>query len=73
MAQSSEAPRITVEELNEQLQSGQKVAVLDVRRASWEQSDEKIPRAIRVDPARYETDALPSIPEEAEVVVTYCT
>ncbi|MFN2433579.1 MAG: hypothetical protein ABR599_12340 [Gemmatimonadota bacterium] len=68
---STETPRVTVEQLNERLQSGQKVTVVDVRRGSYATSDEKVPGAIRIDPERYQED-FRRLPQGASVV-TYCT
>jgi rhodanese-related sulfurtransferase len=67
----ADAPRITPEELNRRLERGDDVVVVDVRRGSWNESAEKIPGAVRVDPEDYEAESA-KIPH-GSTVVTYCT
>ena len=65
------APRITPEELNQRMERGEDVVVVDVRRGSYETSSDKLPGAIRIDPEEYESE-FERIPRGARVV-TYCT
>lgn len=66
-----DAPRITPEELNERMQAGQEVVVLDVRRAAYAESDVKILGAVRIDPDRLEQEYGRLAP--GSNVVAYCT
>jgi len=66
----AEARRIAPQELKSLIDQG-KAVVLDVRRGSYEESDRKIPGAIRVDPARFQ-DYQGSLPQ-GRTVVAYCT
>ncbi len=67
----ADAPRITVEELHEKLEQGEQIITVDVRRGSWNRSQEKIQGAIRIDPDRYQ-DELDALTPGASVA-TYCT
>jgi rhodanese-related sulfurtransferase len=67
----AEAPRITPEELNRRRQSGEDIVVLDLRRASYAESDVKIAGAIRIEPDSLEAE-YERIPA-GSTVVTYCT
>jgi rhodanese-related sulfurtransferase len=66
-----ETPRITVDQLNQRMEAGEDVVVVDVRRGSYEQSDVKIKGAVRIDPEAYEREYT-KLPDGAKVV-TYCT
>lgn len=66
-----EAPRIDVEELKRGIDAGEHVAILDVRRGSWERSDVKIRGAVRLELRHALVSDLPFPPGTS--VVTYCT
>ena len=66
-----EAPRIAPAELKRRLDAGEDVAVLDVRRGSWDRSDIKIPRAQRIEVDEL-LDARAKLARET-AIVTYCT
>ena len=67
----ADAERITVEELHEKLEQDEDVIIVDVRRGSWDRSEEKIQGAIRLDPDRYEDELDALVPGAS--VATYCT
>ena len=67
----SDAPLVSTEELKARLDGGEEVVIVDVRRGSWERSDEQIAGALRVDPKRVEEDSR-QIPA-GSTVVAYCT
>ncbi len=67
----ADASRITVDELHEKLEQGEQIIAVDVRRGSWDRSQEKIQGAIRIDPDRYR-DELDVLTPGASVA-TYCT
>ncbi len=66
-----DAPRVTIDELNRRMEAGEPVTVLDVRRASYDESDVKVAGAVRIEPDALEQEyrRLPQGPR----VVTYCT
>ena len=66
-----EAPRITAEELERLIAGGEDVVVLDMRKASYLESDSKIKGALRMknEDLAQEYARLP----EGARVVTYCT
>ena len=66
-----EAPRITPDELNERLASNEDIVVLDLRRGSYDESEVKIERAVRIDPNALE-DEYEQL-RRGSTVVTYCT
>lgn len=66
-----DARRITPKELKERMDAGDGVVVLDVRRASYRESDVKIKGAMRIEPDSLETE-YSRIPPGSNVV-TYCT
>ena len=68
---STVAPRVTVEEAQARLETGDEIVFLDVRRGSYERSDVKIAGAIRIEPDEVEqhVDELPHGP----LIVPYCT
>ena len=67
----ADAARITVDELHGKLEQGEQITIVDVRRGSWDRSEEKIEGAIRLDPDRY-ADELDALAPGASVA-TYCT
>jgi rhodanese-related sulfurtransferase len=62
---------VTPDELRRQLDAGEDVVVLDVRRGSYLRSDAKIEGSMRIDPNDLE-EQYEQIPAGA-TVVTYCT
>jgi len=67
-----EATRITVDEVKERMDRGEQFTFVDSRNpTAWAQSDQKLPRAIRV-PADEIQQHLNEIPRD-RAVVTYCT
>jgi rhodanese-related sulfurtransferase len=67
---ADQARRILPHELKA-LMDREPVTILDLRRGSWEQSDVKLPEAIRVEPDEYRS-YVGSLPQ-GRTVVTYCT
>ena len=67
---STEADRITVEELKAKLAKGDKIVIIDVRGADYDSSDAKIKGALRIAPAEVAA-RLNEIPRDKEVVF-YC-
>lgn len=67
----SDDPRVSTQELKEDMDRGEQIVVVDVRRGSWDKSDEKIAGAVRIDPERLEDD-WEQIPAGSNVVA-YCT
>jgi len=68
----ADAPRITVEELKERMDSGEEFTVIDVRNpTAWAETDTEIPEAIRVPLDKIEEN-LSRIPK-SRTVVAYCT
>ncbi len=67
----ADAGRITVDELHDKLEQGDQITIVDVRRSSWDRSDEQIEGAVRLDPDRY-ADQLDALAPGASVA-TYCT
>ncbi len=66
-----EVARIDPEELKSRMERGDKFTILDVRgEAPWNESHEKIPGGIRVDPYHFRID--PQWPKNRPVVL-YCT
>ena len=67
-----EATRITADELKERLARGEEFTFVDTRNPqAWEQSDKKLPNAIRVLASELEQH-LNEIPKD-RAVITYCT
>jgi rhodanese-related sulfurtransferase len=67
-----EATRITADEVRERMERGEPFTFVDTRNPqAWEESDAKLPGAVRV-PADEVEQHLSSIPRD-RVVVTYCT
>jgi hydroxyacylglutathione hydrolase len=67
-----ELPRITKEDLKRRMDAHEPLTVLDTRAPeSWDESDVKLPGAIRVPPDDVERH-LAEIPRD-HMVVTYCT
>ena len=68
----ADAPRMSVEELKRRMDAGEEFTIVDVRNPqAWEQSETKIPGAIRVPMDRWE-ESVSRIPKGKPVVV-YCT
>lgn len=68
---ATQSVKLDPERLRQRLQSGERFTILDVRgKEPWEQSNEKIRGAIRVDPYNVRVD--PSWPKDRPVVA-YCT
>lgn len=67
----SDAPLVSTQELKARMDSCEEVVVVDVRRGSWDRSDDKIAGALRVDPKQLEADSR-QIPA-GSTVVAYCT
>ncbi len=67
----TDVPRITPQELNSRVHASDRPVIVDVRRASYAESDVKISGAIRIEPDRLDTEYR-RIPDGANVV-TYCT
>lgn len=67
----SDAPLVSTQELRARMDSGEGVVLVDVRRGSWDRSDDKIAGALRVDPKHSEAESR-QIPA-GSTVVTYCT
>ncbi|MCE5200350.1 MAG: hypothetical protein ABFD54_06290 [Armatimonadota bacterium] len=63
--------RITPEEVNNSIERGEYILPLDVRRASWDESNVKIKGALRIHPDEVinHLDELP----KGKLIVTYCT
>ena len=67
-----EVTRVTVDEVRERMERGEPFAFVDTRNPkAWSESNEKLPRAIRV-PADEIEKHLSEIPRD-RVVITYCT
>lgn len=67
-----EVTRVTVDEIGERLNRGERFAFVDTRNPqAWGESDEKLPGAIRV-PADEVAQHLDEIPRD-RTVITYCT
>ncbi len=67
-----EATRVTVTEVQERMQRGEPFAFVDTRNPkAWGESNEKLPKAIRV-PADEVGQHLAEIPQ-TQAVITYCT
>ena len=68
----ADAHRMSVEELKRRMDAGEDITVIDTRNPqAWEQSDTKIPGAIRV-PLDHPGESLPRKPKE-RAIVAYCT
>lgn len=67
----ADAPRITAHELHDLLDRDAGIIPVDVRRDSWNRSEEKIRGAVRIDPDRYRDELDSLIPGAS--VATYCT
>ena len=63
--------RLTPEEVYEKMERGEDVLLLDVRRASWDESDAKAKGALRIHPDEIESH-LNEIPRN-KLIVAYCT
>ena len=63
--------RISPEEVYEKMQQGEDVLLLDVRRASWDESNAKAKGALRIPPDEIESH-LNEIPRN-KLIVPYCT
>ena len=68
---STDAPRMTPEDLRDRMERGDDIVAVDVRRGSYERSDVKAKDAVRIDPNAL-ADDFERIPRGSEVV-TYCT
>jgi rhodanese-related sulfurtransferase len=67
-----EATRITVEELKERMNRGERFTVLDNRNPNaWSEAESKLPGALRV-PADDVDRRLDEIPRD-RAIITYCT
>ena len=67
-----EVTRVTVDEVGERLNRGERFAFLDTRNpTAWGESDQKLPNALRV-PADQVEEHLNEIPKD-RAVITYCT
>lgn len=63
--------RISPEEVSKKIEQGEDVLLLDVRRASWNESNVKAKGALRIHPD--EIDAhINEIPKD-KLIITYCT
>jgi hypothetical protein len=74
MTLADQAPeRITVAQVKQLLDQGEKLIFLDTRRGSeWDASEVKLPDAIRISDNMALTAAMDSLPREGKIV-TYCT
>jgi len=67
-----EVTRITTDEVSERMNRGEEFAFVDIRNPqAWEQSDKKLPNAIRVSKEQL-GEHLNEIPRD-RAVITYCT
>lgn len=67
-----EATRVTVDEIKERMERGEQFVFVDTRNPqAWEESDKKLPHAIRV-PAAELNQHVEEIPKD-RTVITYCT
>jgi rhodanese-related sulfurtransferase len=67
-----EATRVTVDEVKERLDRGEKFTFVDTRNPkAWAEADTKLPNAIRVSAEEVEQH-LDQIPHD-RTVITYCT
>ena len=67
-----EVTRVTVDEIGERMNRGERFAFVDTRNPqAWGQADQKLPAAIRV-PADELAQHLDEIPHD-RTVITYCT
>lgn len=67
-----ETPRITVDEINQRQDKGEKFVFLDCRNSeAWGESDVMTPNALRVDSHNIEP-SLPRIPHDVPII-SYCT
>jgi rhodanese-related sulfurtransferase len=67
-----EATRVTVDEVKERLDRGEKFTFVDTRNPkAWAEADTKLPNAIRVSAEEVEQH-LDHIPHD-RTVITYCT
>jgi rhodanese-related sulfurtransferase len=67
-----EVTRVTVDEIRERLNRGERLAFLDTRNpTAWAESDQKLPGAIRM-PADEIDQHVNEIPHD-RTVITYCT
>ena len=65
------APRVSVDELKRRIDAGEEIAILDMRKGSWNRSDVKITGAIRMTPDELDEPGgkvSPDVP-----IVSYCT
>jgi rhodanese-related sulfurtransferase len=68
----SEVTRISVDEVNRRMDSGEQIYPLDTRSPdAWSKADTRLPGAIRVPPDEVEKH-LADIPRD-RTIVTYCT
>jgi hypothetical protein len=64
--------RITVAQVQQLLENGDKVVFLDTRRGSdWDTSEVKLPNAIRIQDSAALASAIDSLPRTGKIV-TYC-
>lgn len=64
--------RISIDELRKRMESGEDFVVIDTRNPqAWQQSDEKIPEAIRV--SEDSLDGILSKISKEKAIVAYCT
>jgi rhodanese-related sulfurtransferase len=67
-----ETTRVTVDEIQKRMESGEPFTFIDARNPqAWSEAGEKLPGAIRV-PAEEVTHHLSEIPRD-RVVIVYCT
>ena len=70
--QSTEATRITVDEMKERMARGEQFTFVDSRNPkAWAEADKKLPHAIRI-PGDELEQHLAEIPRD-RAVITYCT
>jgi rhodanese-related sulfurtransferase len=67
-----QATRVTVDEIKTRMERGEKFTFVDARNPkAWQESDVKLPDAIRV-PADEVEQHMQEIPRD-KVIITYCT
>jgi len=72
MTVATEVTRVTVEEIKQRMERGERFTFIDTRNEkAWEESREKLPGAIRVTPDEAER-RLPELPRN-RAIITYCT
>ena len=72
MTVATEVTRVTVEEIKQRMERGERFTFLDTRNEkAWGESHEKLPGAIRVTPDEAERRLL-ELPRN-RAIITYCT